>query len=670
MIDLKNRIQTLINASGISAPWSEILSIVDGVNASALALNNPSWLNMFNVVLGEQLEVDLMELRARRYEEISSKKLEENAKIKLDKLRRNLKKMKVDGIILPRADEHQGEYLPSSAERLRWLTGFDGSAGFVVVLKNVAAVFTDGRYMLQIGWQVDQEHFEIHHIGKKSPSQWLEELMVKGDRIGFDPWLHTAESFSMFEEVVRNRNGALVSLDENPIDKLWKSRPPSPLAPIVSHELIYAGQTSVEKRKIVCQALKKKNEDALILSSPESIAWLLNVRGADVPRTPLALSFAILEQDEKVSLFIDHRKITSKIKTQLGNAVSIFSPNELGERIDVLVNQGKKIRVDPKSSPVWLEKRVNSAGGNVSYGEDPVTAPKSIKNAIELDGTRKAHIRDGMAFTKFLHWFHENASMEQLTEMSVANQLRNFRSEGLLFKDLSFDTISGSGPNGAIVHYRVNAETDRTIKKDELYLVDSGAQYLDGTTDITRTIAIGNPGDKARDRFTLVLKGHIALASIKFPVGTTGSQLDVLARAPLWSIGADFDHGTGHGVGSYLGVHEGPQRISKSPSDIALQIGMIISNEPGFYKESAYGIRLENLIVVQTEKIDGASREMLSFETITLAPFDSSMINANLLTSIELDWINVYHESVRKILTPLLPDDVANWLSKATAKIK
>ena len=670
MDNLKKNIESFLQDANLSLTWEEILSVVDGVNASSLALDDKSWLNMLSIEKTPPLELNLLNFRRSRIIEIEKSADFENSKTKLDNLRTILLEMNVNGLILPRADEHQGEYLPSSSERLSWITGFDGSAGFVVVLEDSAAVFTDGRYTLQILQQVDQNYFDIEHITENPPIKWLEKRISKGDRIGFDPWLHSADALRQFESSIESKGGKLVALDANPIDQIWKDRPSAPLSPIVPHHLSYSGKPSAEKRKVVCEVLRQNREGAVILTSPESIAWLLNIRGADVSRTPLPLSFAILNENEHVSLFTDIRKVTNLVTTHLGNEVSIFPFNDIGQQIDSLVNRDIKIRIDPKSNPAWFERYIDTNKGIVSYGEDPVLALKAIKNSIELAGTRNAHIRDGVAFARFLHWFEENASLGQLDEIGVANQLKSYREEDPLYKDQSFDAISGSGPNGAIVHYRVSPATNRILRKGDLYLIDSGAQYLDGTTDITRTLAIGDPGDEARDRFTRVLKGHIGLATQKFPKGTTGSQIDVLARAPLWSIGVDFDHGTGHGVGSYLGVHEGPQRISKTPSSVALQPGMIISNEPGYYKKSSYGIRLENLVVVQAVNLESADREMLGFETITFAPFDNTMIDASLLTHLEIEWINSYHASVRQTLGPLLPPEVASWLEKATMKIQ
>lgn len=670
MNNLKSSIEKCLANSNLCIKWDDIVSIVDGVNASSLASHDTSWLNMLGSEITPALKSYLIELLESRSAMMVAKGSNGNSKKKLTELRKALTEMNVDGLILPRADEHQGEYIPPGAERLAWLTGFDGSAGFAIILQNTAAVFTDGRYTLQIRQQVDQNYFDVEHIVENPPIKWLEQKMVSGNRIGFDPWLHTADAIRQFEKLINQKGGKLVPLNLNPIDAIWTDQPSIPLSPIVPHDIIYSGKSSIDKKTMVCEELKQNDEDAVVISSPESIAWLLNIRGSDVPRTPLPLSFVILSRDGRISFFTDTRKVTSLVSAHLGNEVSVFPFKDIGKQLNTLIENQMKIRIDPKSNPTWFEHHIKKSNGFVSYGDDPIVCLKAVKNHVELEGTRHAHLRDGVAFARFLHWFDKNASSEKLDEITVADQLKTFREEGALFKDLSFDTISGSGPNGAIVHYRVSPETNRKLKNGDLYLIDSGAQYLDGTTDITRTLAVGDPGDEARDRFTRVLKGHIALATQKFPMGTTGSQIDVLARAPLWSIGMDFDHGTGHGVGSYLGVHEGPQRISKTSSSIPLEPGMIISNEPGYYKEAAYGIRLENLIVVQVENIDNAEREMLSFETITYAPFDRTMIDKKLLNEYEIDWINSYHASVRNSLTPLLSEEVACWLKQATAKIQ
>ena len=646
----------------------QLLALIDGVNASPLEASDEAWIALAGAPEGRELRAALQALRqARRQTRASSKALD--AAGRLAALRARLGVLGVDGFVLPRTDEHQGEYLPRRAERLAWLTDFTGSAGVAVVLKDKAAVFTDGRYSLTIREQVDASLYETRHVTNEPPAKWIEENLGAGGSLGYDPWLHTLDGVARLSAAAEAAGGALVALAENPLDKIWTDQPPAPITPVVPHDLGYAGQSIREKRIAIAETLVKDAQDAVVLSSPESIAWLLNIRGGDVPRTPLPLSFAILNREASVDLYLDERKLTPATREHLGNAVSVHSREALGSAIDVLVGDGLTLRVDPTSSPAWIAQRIEAAGGTIAHGDDPVVLPRALKNPVELAGARTAHKRDGVAMVRFLHWFSSAALKGGLDELAAAEKLRAFRAEGALFKDLSFDTISGAGPNGAIVHYRVTEASNRQIQPGDLYLVDSGAQYLDGTTDITRTIGVGDPGDEARDRFTRVLKGHIALATARFPVGTNGAQLDPLARMPLWHAGLDFDHGTGHGVGSYLGVHEGPQRISKAPSTVTLRPGMIISNEPGYYKGGSFGIRLENLLVVQEEEIAGGDREMLSFETITLAPFDRSMVEITLLDGDEIRWLDAYHGWVRATLSPILEPEVAAWLAEATAEI-
>jgi Xaa-Pro aminopeptidase len=656
---------------GVAIDGAALLDLIDGVNASPLDPDDESWMVLVAETLAPDFKQDLRGLRDARRTEIQTLTgaPATDAAGRLERLRAVLADRGVDGLILPRADEHQGEYLPPRAERLAWLTGFTGSAGVVVVLKDEAAVFTDGRYTLAVREQVDPSLYETRHVISDPPAKWIEDSLPKGGRLGYDPWLHTLEGVERLRKSVEKAGGSLVALETNPIDEIWADQPPAPVTPVVPHRTEFAGRSIADKRIAIAEAIAKDGHDAVVLSSPESIAWLLNIRGGDVPRTPLPLSFAILNREAAVDLYIDERKMTRETLEHLGNAVTVRPREALGPAIDVLISDGVALRVDPSSSPSWIARRIEAAGGIVARGEDPVVLPRALKNRIELAGTRAAHIRDGVAMVRFLHWLAQEAPGGGVDEMRAADRLRAFRAEGRLFKDLSFDTISGAGPNGAIVHYRVTPESNRTIRPGDLYLVDSGAQYLDGTTDITRTIGIGDTSAEARDRFTRVLKGHIAIATARFPVGATGAQLDPLARSPLWRAGLDFDHGTGHGVGSYLGVHEGPQRISKAAGPVALKPGMIISNEPGYYKEGAYGIRLENLVVVQEEKIDGGDRDMLGFETITLAPFDRSMIVAKLLDADETAWLDGYHRWVRDTLTPLLEPEVAAWLAEATAEI-
>ena len=594
---------------------------------------------------------------------------------RLGSFRAEIARRGIAGFIVPRGDAHQGEYVSARDERLAWLTGFTGSAGLAIVMAKRAALFVDGRYTLQARTQVDAHAFEIRHLIDDPAHEWLAGAIRRGERIGFDPWLHTQDAAARFEAALARAGGKLVAVERNPIDAIWSNQPPPPLAPVVAHDIAFAGKRAGEKRLEVAKILAKDRFTAAVVSAPESIAWLLNIRGGDVPHTPLALSFAIVHvdsggDDALIDLFIDARKLVSDLRGHLGNRVRIMPPEALGPALDALGRRRQKVLIDASSGASWIVRKLTRRGGEVVRGSDPCALPKACKNARELANARAAHVRDGAAVTRFLAWLAREAPHGRLTEMDAAERLLAFRREGRHFRDLSFSTISGAGPNGAIVHYRATPESNRRIAPDMLYLVDSGAQYLDGTTDVTRTVAIGQPGGEARDSFTRVLKGHIAIATTRFPRGTTGSQLDVLARRALWEVGLDFDHGTGHGVGSYLSVHEGPQRISKAASAQALLPGMIVSNEPGYYKTGAFGIRIENLVAVgEIPKREGMERQLLGFETLTLAPIDRALIEASLLSPAEREWLDGYHARVRETLAPLVDSDTAGWLEAATAPV-
>ena len=582
-------------------------------------------------------------------------------------VREELKARRLDGFIVPRADEHQGEYVPSCGQRLAWLTGFTGSAGMAIVLNDRAAIFVDGRYTLQAAAQVDGDLYEIRHLTEEPPARWLAGA-PKGAIIGYDPWLHTPQEVERLQNGAA-RVGASLKPVANPIDGVWPGRPPMPLAPVVPHSDKFAGESAKSKRTRIGRALAEEGAVAAVLTSPESIAWLLNIRGGDVPHTPLPLSFAILRDDGSVTLFIDRRKLAPGLERHLGNGVAIEPPERLGGALEVIAASGAPVQVDPASAASWIFDRLEEAGARIHRAADPCLLPKACKNPVELDGTRAAHVRDGAAVTRFLAWLAGEAPGEKLREIAASDRLEAFRREGQYFRDLSFPTISGAGSNGAIVHYRAMPDTEKPLLPGTLYLLDSGAQYLDGTTDITRTIAIGTPTAEMRDRFTRVLKGHIALATARFPKGTTGAQLDPFARRALWQEGLDYDHGTGHGVGSYLSVHEGPQRISKAPNAQPLLPGMIISNEPGYYKTGAYGIRIENLVAVQPCD-DNSERPMLCFETLTLAPIDRALVVRELLEDSEVAWLDAYHARVREVITPLVDAETARWLEAATAPLR
>jgi len=586
---------------------------------------------------------------------------------RLGQLRKELAGRGLDGFIVPRADEHQGEYVPPRGQRLAWLTGFTGSAGLAIVLRDRAALFVDGRYTLQAGAQVDTGLFEIHHLIEEPPAEWAATALQPGAVLAYDPWLHTPHDVERFRGGAEMAGAVLCAVPENPLDRVWSEQPASPIAPVMPHSERFAGESAQSKRTRLARSLQEEGVAAVVLTMPESIAWLLNIRGCDVPHTPLPLSFAILRQDGTVALFIDRRKLVFSIERHLGNEVTIEPPERLGPAIDALAAEGGRVQVDPATTASWIFDRLQAAGGKIYRAADPCLLPKACKNAIEIDGTRAAHRRDGAALTRFLAWLMREAPKGALSEITASDKLEGFRREGEYFRDLSFPTISGAGSNGAIVHYRATPETEKRLEPGSLYLLDSGAQYLDGTTDVTRTIAIGEPSAEMCDRFTRVLKGHIALALAHFPKGTSGTQLDAFARRALWQKGLDYDHGTGHGVGSYLGVHEGPQRISKAPNAQPLLPGMIVSNEPGYYKTGVYGIRIENLVLVQPA--DGSAGEMLGFETLTLAPIDRNLVDLALLDEDEIAWLDAYHARVRETLTPLLDPETQRWLAAVTEPI-
>ncbi len=578
-----------------------------------------------------------------------------------------LERRGLDGFLVPRADEHQGEYVPPCAERLAWLTGFTGSAGLAIVYRPGSAIFVDGRYTLQVGDQVDTALFAPRHLMEQPPAQWLAEHLERGARIGFDPWLHTPNGLESLRKACAKAGAELLACETNPVDAAWTDQPDPPLATVSAHPLEYAGEASATKRQRLGEQLAAEGIDAALLTQPDSIAWLLNVRGGDVQHAPLVLSFALLHASGRVDWFVDARKLDPALREHLGEGVELQVPEQLDRVLEGLGHADCRVRVDPATTAVRLVDLLEYAGATLDRGADPCVLPKALKNPAELTGARAAHERDGVALTRFLHWLAEHAPSGEVDELGAAEQLRRFREETGELRDLSFDTISGAGPNGAIVHYRVTPETNRRLRPGELYLVDSGGQYRDGTTDVTRTVAIGEPDAEQRERFTLVLKGHIALARARFPKGTNGAQLDVLARHALWQAGLDFDHGTGHGVGSYLSVHEGPQRISKFSHDVALQPGMIVSNEPGYYKTGGYGIRIENLVMVAgATDITGGERSMLGFETLTLAPIDLNLVEPALLSREELDWLNAYHARVREVIGPRLDQATRAWLERVT----
>ncbi|MFC0632402.1 aminopeptidase P family protein [Brevundimonas balnearis] len=573
----------------------------------------------------------------------------------------------LDGFVVPHEDEHQNEYLPEANERLAWLTGFSGSAGAAVVMQDRAAVFADGRYTVQVRAQVDPAQFEILDLVEGGVPAYLERA-PKGAVIGYDPRLHSPDALARLERSAAKAGASLKPVEVNPLDQAWADRPAQPTAPVVPHEDRYAGESAASKRTRIGQATAEAGADIALLTAPSSIAWLFNIRGGDVIRTPLPLAQALLDADGTARLFLDPRKVTNELPGWLGDDVSLEAPEALEGALDGL--SGRKVLIDPGVSSAWYFDRLQAAGATVVRGTDPCTLPRSTKNAVEIEGARQAHIRDGAALARFLHWVDTVAQTTLPDEREIAQALERFREETGALKDLSFDTIAGAGPNGALPHYKPVERTIRRIEKGSLLLVDGGGQYLDGTTDVTRTMAVGEPSADQRRMFTLVLKGHIAMAVVRFPPGTTGHQLDALARLPLWMQGFDYDHGTGHGVGSYLGVHEGPQRIAKAVNTQALLPGMILSNEPGYYREGHWGIRIETLqVVTPAEPIPGGERPMHGFEQLTLAPLDRRLIDVNLLTADERAYVDAYHAEVLAKVGPLLDDEVGDWLEAQCAPL-
>ncbi|WP_137043743.1 aminopeptidase P family protein [Pseudolabrys sp. FHR47] len=579
-------------------------------------------------------------------------------------LRAELKRRGLTGFLVPRADRQQNEYLPASEERLAWLTGFAGSAGAAIVLADRAALFVDGRYTLQVQSQSDTSVFAIEHFVDNPPPVWLEQNIKAGDRIGYDPWLHTADQAERFARACAKAGATLVPLDDNPIDALWTDRPAPPSGAVMLRPLALAGESTEDKLARIRDELTKLRADALIVSDPQNVDWTFNIRGSDVAHTPLALGFASIPHEGRPRLYIDPAKLSNEVRHALEEFADVHATDDLPR--DLAAFKDQSVLLDQSSAADALTRIVADNGGKPTRTADPITLMKAVKNNAEIAGTRAAHLRDGAAMTRFLCWLDHEMPSGKLTEIDAVKALESFRRDTGLLKDVSFPSISGAGPNGAIVHYRVTTATNRVIGQDEMFLIDSGAQYEDGTTDITRTVINGTPTDDMRDRFTRVLKGHMAIAEAVFPVGTTGAQLDPFARAALWHAGIDFDHGTGHGVGSYLSVHEGPARISKL-GHTPLKPGMILSNEPGYYKAGAYGIRIENLVlVIAAPSPDGAEKPLNAFETLSFAPIDRRLIDPRLLTAQELHWLNNYHARVREAVSPLVDPATQSWLEVAT----
>lgn len=667
-------LSSLLLESKVKISLEAVIDIVKGVAAGptpeSYTGNQNAWLELISQdmpeILIERLHSELNKLI--NLDERSNNKATSDTFIeRLTSLRREIKSHQISGFMVPLADEHQGEYVAKNAQRLAWLTGFTGSAGMAIIQRNKAVIFVDGRYTLQAKQQVNQDFFQISNLNNKSIDNWISESLTPGETLGFDPWLHTSDAIARIKKTTDKIGIKLVATSTNPIDAVWLNRPKPPLTPVILMEHIVTGKTSSEKRTQIAKILRQEKITSCVLTAPDSIAWLANIRGSDVPYTPFSLAFAIFHDNGDLDIYNDPRKFSIRVRERLEAGISINPKEEFLPTLSTIGRRSEKIGIDLSTSAAIIATTLQDSGAQLQRFSDPCQLPKATKNAVELNGMRQAHLRDGIALTKFLAWLDENSESENLTELSVADKLESFRREGNDMRGLSFPTISGSGPNGAIVHYRVTQISNRKLEKNTLYLVDSGAQYIDGTTDVTRTISIGSPSPEMKDRFTRVLRGHIALAMAVFPQGTSGSQLDALARTPLWEIGLDYDHGTGHGVGSYLSVHEGPQRISKWPGRIALEPGMVVSNEPGYYKTGAYGIRIENLVAVvkAPENLSGLNLSQppfLCFETLTLAPIDLLLVEKDLLSQTEINWLNEYHRKVKTSLSPYLDKKTRDWL--------
>lgn len=591
---------------------------------------------------------------------------------RLAALRQQLSAEKLDGFVVPLTDEHMSEYVGSYAQRLAWLTGFEGSAGSAVVLPAEAAIFTDGRYTLQVRAQVDGEQWSYQSVPETSVAAWLKEHAPQGGRIGYDPWLHSRSWVKQASGALEARGAELVPVAANPIDKVWSDRPEASKATLKVHPERYAGRSSADKRQEIADWLTGQGADAAVLAALDSIAWTFNIRGTDVSHTPVALAYALVKADGTADLFVAGEKVDAELRQHLGNGVRLHERASFEAALGEL--GGKTVAVDPERSVAAIFEALDRAGAKVIAVRDPTVLPRAIKNQAELAGHRAAQTRDGAAIVRFLRWVETEAPKGELDELTASDKLEALRRESGELKDLSFDSISGAGPNGAIVHYRSSEKTNRKLESGLLYLIDSGGQYEDGTTDITRTLAVGEPTAEMRDRFTRVLQGHIALATAVFPKGTRGGQLDSFARRPLWEAGLDYAHGTGHGVGSFLSVHEGPQRIAPvggayAGGDEPLAAGMILSNEPGYYKTGEYGIRIENLVLVVPVAVDGAEKEMLGFETLTFAPIERRLVDVALLSDRELDWLNAYHGDVAAKIGPTLDGEDREWLERQCAPL-
>ncbi len=587
----------------------------------------------------------------------------------IEKLRVELKKQNLAGFIVPRQDEFQGEYVAAYAERLKWLTGFAGSWGMAIVTAKKAAIFVDGRYTIQVREQVDLKTITPQHLVDEPPTIWIENNLSRNDRLGFDPWLTTASEAKRLSVACAKIGAKLIPVTRNLIDIIWTDQPARPQNPLSVQPSQFAGRSGTDKLKDIAEVLTTSKADAAVLAEPSSVSWLLNLRGGDVPYTPVVLAYAIIHRKGKAELFVETKRLPEDVRSALKSIAIVRKPSELEAALKKLGTKKSAVLIDASSAPEKIRSTLAASGAKIVEGTDPCTIPKALKNKVEQQGARSSQLRDGVALSRFLYWLSIEGPKGNLTEDSAAEKLKAFRAETGVLMDLSFSTISASGPYAAIPHYHVDPENCRAINNNEIFLIDSGGQYQDGTTDVTRTVIIGQHTDEMRDRFTRVLKGMIGISTIVFPKGTTGANIDVLARAALWKAGLDFDHGTGHGVGSYLSVHEGPARISKN-NYIALQPGMILSNEPGFYKRGEYGIRIENLLLIREPiEIKGGERPMLSFETLTLAPIDRRLIDTKLLTRDELQWLDAYHARVLKEVGSFMDGAALEWMKTSCATL-
>lgn len=656
-------IVSLLQAAGLPTDLAALDALLAGIDAAPTGHDPDAWLSL----IGSDLSLELTEALRRRKAALRRETSGLGAhETRLTALRTVLREQGTDGFVLMRTDEHGSEYLPRHAERLAWLTGFTGSAAQAVVLMDKAAVFSDGRYTVQLEQEVDASLFDRCHIVNEPPSQWLEHHLSEGACLGYDPWLVRRAERQRLEKLVQAKGGTLVALEPNPIDAIWRDRPPPPIAPVRLHAERYAGESSVEKRERIGRTVAEKGADELLLTAADSIAWLLNIRGGDIPFNPLTLSFALLNREGHCRWFLDPRKLPQDLA--LPNAVAVEPIDGFVAALEALGADRRKVLVDPGTAHAAFLDRLEAAGAKLVEADDPCLIAKARKNPVEVQGAIDAQRRDGAAVARFLAWLEAQPYDGSLDEMTAARRLEAERGGDPLFRGPSFETISAHGPNSALPHYRATEASNRTLTGGTLFLVDSGGQYLDATTDITRTVALGTASSEMRERFTLVLKGMIAISLALFPEGTTGAQIDALARTALWRHGLDFDHGTGHGVGAYLCVHEGPARISKLGTT-ALQPGMILSNEPGYYKPGSYGIRIENLVVVEPRpRPEGGDRDLLGFRTLTLCPIDRRLIVASLLTPDERSWLDSYHARVREELAPLV-SEAARWLEAACAPL-